>query len=77
MHVNRRITSSSLEALMPLLGSNMAMGLRVTVSIRETKINEVEQVPTLADTHHEVFGLDIAMNIVLGVNVFDARNLLV
>ena len=51
------------------------MGLRVPVLLGETEIDDVHLVATLANTHEEVVGLDVAVNEVTGVDVLDTRDL--
>jgi hypothetical protein len=49
--------------------------LRVTVLLGESEVNDVDLVPTLADAHEEVVGLDVAVDEVAGMNVLDAGDL--
>jgi hypothetical protein len=45
----------------------------VPVLLRETKINDVDLVTTLANTNQEVIRFDVTVNEVVRVDVFDAR----
>jgi hypothetical protein len=51
------------------------VGLRVPVLLGQTKIDHVDLVAALADTHEEVVGLDVAVDEVAGVNVLDSGEL--
>lgn len=53
------------------------MRLGVTVLLGETKVDNIDLVATLADTHEEVIGLDVTVDEGLGVDVLDARDELV
>jgi hypothetical protein len=46
------------------------------VLLHKTKINGVNPVTPLANTYQEVIGFDVTVNEVLGMDVFDARNLI-
>ena len=48
---------------------------RVTVFLRESKVNHVHEVPLLAETHQEVVGFHVAVDEVLRVDVFYAADL--
>jgi hypothetical protein len=56
---------------------NVEVGLRVTVLLSQTKIDDVDLVATLSDAHKEVIRLYIAMDEGLGVDVFDAGDELI
>ena len=51
------------------------MRLGVTVFLGETKIDHVDLVAALADTHEEIVGFDVAVNEVAGVYVFDSGDM--
>lgn len=53
------------------------MRLGVTVLLGQTKVDNIDLVATLTNTHEEVVGLDITVNERLGVDVLDARNQLI
>jgi len=74
MSVDRSVTSGTSQVLV-LTVRNVKVSLWVSVLLRQTEIDHVDLVPTLADTHEEVVGFDIAMDEVSGVNVFDSRDL--
>jgi hypothetical protein len=56
---------------------DVEVGLRVTVLLGQTEIDNVDLVTTLADAHEEVVGLDITVDEGLGVDVLDAGDELV
>lgn len=74
MGVDRCVTSGTRKVLV-LSVRDVQVGLGVTVLFGETKVNHVDLVAALADTHEEVVGLDVTVNEVAGVNVLDARDL--
>lgn len=74
--VDTGITGSSSQVLV-LTVRDVEVSLGVAVFLCETKIDDVDLVSTLTDTHQEVVGLDITMNEGLGVDVFDAGDELV
>jgi hypothetical protein len=76
MSVDTGVTGSSSEVLV-LTVRNVEVSLGVTVFLRETKINHVDLVTTLANTHQEVVGLDITVDEGLGVDVFNAGDELI
>ena len=51
------------------------MRLWVAVLLCQTEVNHIDLVASLANSHQKVVWLDIAMNEVTRVNVFDARDL--
>jgi hypothetical protein len=55
----------------------MQMSLGVSVLLRETKVDNVDLVAPLANTHQEVVGLDVTVNEVSRVDVFDSRDELI
>lgn len=55
----------------------MKVGLWVTVFLSQTEVNDIDLVPSLANTHQEVVGLDVTVNEGFGVNVFNSRDQLV
>ena len=76
MGVDGSITSGTGQVLvLPI--RNMEVGLRVTVFLGQSEIDNIDLVTTLADAHEEVVGLDIAVNEGLGVNVLNARDELI
>ena len=56
---------------------DVEVGLRVTVLLGQTKIDDIDLVAALADAHEEVVGLDITVDEGLGVDVLDAGDELV
>lgn len=51
------------------------MGLRVPEFLRETEIDDVDLITTLANTHEKVVGLDVSVNEVAGVDILDSGDL--
>jgi len=51
------------------------VGLGIPVLFGQTEIDHVDLVSTLADSHQKVVGLDISVDKVSRVNVFDSRDL--
>lgn len=74
MGIDGCITGSASQILV-LAVRDMQMSLRVTVLLCETKINDIDLVATLADTHQEVVWFDVTMNEIFGMNVFDTGDL--
>lgn len=70
MGIDTGVTSCSRQVLVLPVG-NVKMALRVTVLLGQTKVDHVHLVPTLANTHQKVVGFDVAVNKVLGVDVFN------
>jgi hypothetical protein len=76
MSVDGGITSSTGQVLvLPI--RDMEVGLRVTVFLGQSEIDNIDLVTPLADAHEEVVGLDITVNEGLGMNVLDARDELI
>lgn len=71
MGIDTGITSGSCQVLVLPVG-NVEMALRVTVLLGQSKVDHVHLVAALSDAHQEVIGFDIAVNEVLGMDVFDA-----
>lgn len=68
--VNGSVTCSTRQILvLPI--RNVKVSLRVSEFLRQTKVNDVDLVPALADSHEEVIRFDVAVNEVTGVNIFD------
>ena len=74
MGVDTGVTGGSSQVLVfPV--RDMEMTLWVAVLLCQSKINDIDLVSTLANAHQKVVGLDIAVNEVLGVDIFNARDL--
>lgn len=58
-----------------LLVRDMLARTRITELLRKSEINDVDKVSILADAHNEVGGLDVAMDEIARMDVFDARYL--
>jgi len=74
MGVDTGVTGGSCQVLVFPVG-DVKMTLWVAVLLCQSEIDDIDLVATLANAHQEVVGLDIAMNEVLRVDIFDARNL--
>lgn len=76
MSVDRGISGSAGQVLVLTVG-DMEVSLGVSVLLGQTKVNYVDLVTSLSDTHQEVVGLNITVDERLGVYVLDARDELV
>ena len=76
MGVDACITSCPGQILV-LAVWNVKVGFGVTVFLCQTKVDDVDLVPSLADAHQEVVGFDVTVDEGLGVNVLDARDELI
>lgn len=76
MSIDRGISGGTGKVLVLTVG-NVEVSLGVTVLLGKTEIDDVDLVASLADTHEEVVGLDIAVDERLGMDVFDSRDELV
>lgn len=74
MCVDTRITCGTGQVLVFSVG-NVEMRPRITVFLCETKVNDVDLVAPLTDTHQKVIRFDITMDKVLGVDVLDSGKL--
>lgn len=54
----------------------MVEGLAVFVFFGQTKVNQVADIRFAAKAHEEVVRLDVPVDVVLRVDVFDSRDLL-
>ena len=75
MGVDGGVASCARQVLVLPVG-DVKVGLGIPELLCETKIDDVDLVPTLADTHQEVIGLDVPVDEVAGVNVLDTGDLL-
>ncbi len=76
MGVDGGVTSGTGQVLV-LSVRDVQVGLGVSVFLGQTEVNHVDLVASLADTHEEVVRLDISVDEVSRVNVFDSRNELI
>jgi hypothetical protein len=74
--VDTGVTSSTGQVLV-LTVRDVEVSLRVTVLLGQTKVDNVDLVSTLADTHEEVIRLNVAVDERLGVDVLDAGDELI
>lgn len=76
MSVDGGIAGRSGQVLVLSVG-DVEVRLGVTVLLGKTKVDNIDLVATLADTHEEVVGLDVTVDEGFGVDVLDARDELV
>lgn len=71
-----RITSSSHQRL-PTICCDVNMSLGVTVHPGQTEVGQIDLLSMCSTADEEALGSDIAVNVRLGVVVFDSRNELI
>lgn len=76
MRVDRSVSSGTRQVLV-LSIRNVQVCLGVSVFLGKTEIDDVDLVASLSNTHQEVVGLDISVDKVSGVDVFDSRDELI
>ena len=76
MRVDTGVTCRTRQVLV-LAVWNVEVGLWVTVFLRETKVDHVNLVAALSNTHQEVVWFDVTVDEGFGVNVFDPRDELI
>lgn len=76
MRVDARIPSGTRQVLVLTVG-DVEMSLGVTIFLGQAKIDNIDLVSPLANTHEKVIGLDVAVDEGLGVDVFDPRDQLI
>lgn len=76
MRVDAGITGGTSQVLV-LSVRDVEVRLGITVLLGQTKIDNVDLIAALANTHEEVIGLDITVDKGLGVDVLDAGDELV
>jgi hypothetical protein len=74
MCVHGSVSSCSSEVLV-LSVWNVEVGFRITELLSKTEVDDIDLITTTANTHDEIIGLDIAVDEVARVDVFDARDL--
>lgn len=74
--VDARVTSSPSETVVLTIW-NMGVRLRVSVLLGQTKIDNIDLIPSLAHAHQEIVGFYITVNKGFGVDVFDPGDQLV
>ena len=72
--VDGGVTGSAGEVLVLPVG-NVKMGLRVSVLLGKAEIDHIDLVATFPDPHQEIVRLDVTVNEVARVDVFDTRYL--
>jgi hypothetical protein len=76
MGIDRSVPSSTSQVLVLPVG-DMQMSLGVSVLLGETEINDIDLIASFPNAHEEIVGLDISVDKVSRVNVFDSRDELV
>lgn len=74
MRIDGGIASGASQVLV-LTVRDMKVRLRITILLCKTKVNNVDLVAALSDTHEEVVRLNVTVNEVTRVNIFNSRNL--
>ena len=74
MGVDGGVASGTCQVLV-LAVRDVEMSLWVTEFLRETKIDNIDLIASLANTHEEVVGLDVTMDEIARVDIFDTRDL--
>ena len=67
--------ASGTRQILVLAVRDVEVSLWVTEFLRETKIDDIDLIASLANAHDEVVGLDVTMDKIARVDVFDARDL--
>jgi len=76
VRVDRSVPRRSSQVLV-LPVRDVKVSLRVTELLGQSEVDDVDLVATFADAHQEIVGLDVTMNEVARVDVFNARDQLV
>ena len=76
MRIDTGITSSACQVLVLTIW-NVEVRLRIPVLLGQTKIDDVDLIPTLTNSHQEIVGLDITVYERLCVNVLYPRDKLI
>ncbi len=76
MSIDTSITSGTSQVLV-LAVRDMEMRFRVSVLLSKTKVDDIDLVATLSNTHQEIVRLDVAVNEGLGMDVLDAGDELI
>lgn len=76
MRIDAGVSSSASEVFVFSVG-NVEVGAWVTIFLGQSVIDDVHQIPLASQPHQKVVGFDVAVEEILGVNIFDARNQLV
>ena len=74
MSVDGSVTSSASQVLVLSIG-DVKVGLRVPVLLGETKIDDINLVATLSNSHQKVVWLDVAVDEIAGVDVLNTGDL--
>ena len=76
MGVDAGISGSASQVLVLTVG-DVEVGLWVSVLLGKTKIDDIDLITTLANSHQEVVRLDVSVDERLGVNVLNTGDELV
>ena len=76
MSIDTRITGSTCQVFV-LAVRDVEVSLWVTVFLSQAKVNNIDLISTLPNTHEKVVRLDITVDEGFGVDVFNTRNKLV
>jgi hypothetical protein len=76
MSIDRSVPSGTSQVLVLPVG-DMQVSLGVSVLFSETEINDIDLIASFPNAHEEIVGLDISVDKVSRVNVFDSRDELV
>lgn len=74
MGVDGSVASSASQVFV-LAIRDVLVGASISVLLGQAKVNDVNKVALLPQAHKEVVGLDISVDEVLGVYVFDTADL--
>ena len=67
--------ASGAGQILVLAVRNVLMGARVAELLGQTKVDDVDEVALLGETHQEVVRLDVAVNEIFRMYIFNAANL--
>lgn len=76
MSVDRSVTGCTSQVLIFTVW-NVEVSLGVSVLLRQTEIDDIDLIASLADAHEEIVRFDIAVDEGFGVNVLDSGDELV
>ena len=76
MSIDGCVTGSSSQVLV-LTVWNVEMRLRVTIFLCQSKVDDIDLISTLPNSHQEIVRLDVTMDERLGVDVLDTGDELI
>ena len=74
MSVYTSITSCSCKIFI-VFERNMKSSSRVSILLRETKIDNIDFICSFAKTNKEIVGFDVSMDKIFGMSILDSSNL--